>query len=92
MSNKRDKRHYSPDFVSADSLAYRLDCSRSTIDEYVRSGLLPPPKSIGNLQRWDFAEVCAFIRASHQHGEGANETQVEDEYFKGLTLASPPET
>jgi predicted DNA-binding transcriptional regulator AlpA len=92
MSNKRDERQYSPDFVSADSLAYRLDCSRSTIVEYVRAGLLPASKSIGNLQRWDFAEVCAFIRASNQAGEGTNETQVDDEYFKGLTRASTSET
>ena len=35
---------YPPDYVSAETLAYRLDCSRSTIDAYVRSGLLPKPQ------------------------------------------------
>ena len=45
---------YPPDYVSAETLAYRLDCSRSTIDAYVRLGLLPKPETIGNLQRWDF--------------------------------------
>ncbi len=29
-------RPYPPDYVSAETLAYRLDCSRSTIDAYVR--------------------------------------------------------
>ena len=56
-------RPYPPDFVSAETLAYRLDCSRSTIDAYVRAGLLPKPEIIGNLQRWDFSRVQDFIKA-----------------------------
>ena len=58
------RRSFPPDFVSADTLAYRLDCSRSTIDAYVRQGRLPPPYQIGSLIRWDFAVVRAFIEAS----------------------------
>ena len=42
-----DDRNYAPDFVSAETLAYRLDCSRSTIDTYVRLGLLPKPFMLG---------------------------------------------
>jgi predicted DNA-binding transcriptional regulator AlpA len=53
---------YPPDFVSAETLAYRLDLSRSTIDAYVKAGLLPKPELIGNVQRWEFAAVVAFIR------------------------------
>ena len=53
---------YPPDYVSAETLAYRLDCSRTTIDAYVRDGLLPKPEMIGNLPRWDFAEVRTFIK------------------------------
>ena len=56
---------YPPDYVSAETLAYRLDCSRSTIDAYVRLGLLPKPETIGNLQRWDFGQVKAFIKAQN---------------------------
>ena len=56
---------YPPDYVSAETLAYRLDCSRSTIDTYVRLGLLPKPQTIGNLQRWDFGQVKAFIKAQN---------------------------
>jgi predicted DNA-binding transcriptional regulator AlpA len=60
-----DNRIYPPDYVSADTLAYRLDCSRATIDAYVRDGRLPKPELIGNLARWDFTEVRAFIKASN---------------------------
>ncbi len=77
---------YPPDYVSAETLAYRLDCSRSTIDTYVRLGLLPKPESIGNLQRWDFGQVKAFIKAQNaemggRHGAASDE---EDAYLKGL--------
>lgn len=58
-----DHRIYPPDYVSAETLAYRLDCSRATIDAYVRDGRLPKPELIGNLLRWDFAEVRAFIKS-----------------------------
>ena len=74
---------YPPDYVSAETLAYRLDCSRSTIDAYVRSGLLPKPQTIGNLQRWDFGQVKAYIKA--QNGARSVMTeQDEDEFLKGL--------
>ena len=55
----RDKvvRPYPPDFVSASTLAYRLDCSASVIPEYVRRSILPPSKTIGGLVRWYWPEV-----------------------------------
>ena len=82
---------YPPDYVSAETLAYRLDCSRSTIDAYVRSGLLPKPQTIGNLQRWDFGQVKAFIKAQNtatleMRGLASEE---EDAYLKGLKGGSP---
>jgi predicted DNA-binding transcriptional regulator AlpA len=82
----RDQRwSYPPDYVSAETLAYRLDCSRSTIDAYVRLGLLPKPESIGNLQRWDFGQVKAFIKAQNTANEGGALSGLEeDAYMKGL--------
>lgn len=55
------ERAFPPDYVSAETLAYRLDCSRSTVDDYVRRGLLPTPRIIGNLQRWRWSEIEAWI-------------------------------
>jgi predicted DNA-binding transcriptional regulator AlpA len=88
MGEAREQRwSYPPDYVSAETLAYRLDCSRSTIDAYVRLGLLPRPETIGNLQRWDFGQVKAFIKAQNAlTGEaGANGPASDDDaYVKGL--------
>ena len=82
---------YPPDYVSAETLAYRLDCSRSTIDSYVRLGLLPKPQTIGNLQRWDFGQVKAFIKVqnatAHETLRAASDE--EDAYMKGLKGGSP---
>jgi predicted DNA-binding transcriptional regulator AlpA len=91
-----DGRHegrwsYPPDYVSAETLAYRLDCSRSTIDAYVRLGLLPKPRTIGNLQRWDFGQVKAFIEAQNAatHELQGSASGDEDAYLKGLKGGSP---
>jgi predicted DNA-binding transcriptional regulator AlpA len=84
----RAARPYAPDYVSAETLAYRLDCSRATIDNYVRLGLLPRPVMVGNLQRWDFAEVKAFIAAQNREWQsrqsGDERSDDEDAYMKGL--------
>lgn len=80
---------FPPDYVSAETLAYRLDCSRSTIDTYVRLGLLPKPESIGKLQRWDFRQVVTFIKlrnATETHNVSVEE---EDAYSKGLKDGTP---
>ena len=87
-------RPYPPDYVSAETLAYRLDCSRATIDAYVKMGLLPKPEIIGNLPRWDFGEVRAFIKARNIGcGIGAADTaDDEDAYLKGIRHGAQKES
>jgi hypothetical protein len=77
------ERPYPPDYVSGETLAYRLDCARTTIETYVRAGLLPKPEMIGNLPRWDFAVVVSFIKARNDAATEAV-TSDEDEYLKGI--------
>jgi predicted DNA-binding transcriptional regulator AlpA len=75
---------FPPYYVSAQTLAYRLDCSRSTIDAYVSAGFLPKPVLIGNLPRWDFAAVVAFIQARN---EAIDAVDANDPYLKGARSA-----
>jgi predicted DNA-binding transcriptional regulator AlpA len=64
MPRKREiERPYAPDYVSAETLAYRLDYSRSAIDDYVRRGLLPKPLAVGAQARWRWADVESWIAA-----------------------------
>ncbi len=52
---------------------------------YVRLGLLPKSDSIGNLQRWDFGQVKAFIKAQNAATNEAHRLpEDEDAYLKGL--------
>ena len=50
-------------YVTAETLAALLDCSKRTITEYKRQGILPRSKKIGTLTRWDWREVEARINA-----------------------------
>jgi excisionase family DNA binding protein len=88
-----DGRIYPPDYVSAETLAYRLDCSRATIDAYVKEGRLPKPEVIGNLIRWDFSEVRAFIKALNAGNDLAIRNGVlhdpADPYLEALQDGSP---
>ncbi len=86
-------RTYAPDYVSAETLAYRLDCSRSTIDNYVKLGLLPKPENVGNLLRWDFAQVKTFIKESNMTSRANRHTSVDDdEYLKGIQRGTPSQS
>ena len=73
MSKASDKseRGYPPDYVSAETLAYRLDCKPAEIDGLVRLGFLPQAFLIGTLKRWDFALVRAFVAAQSGTAEGS---------------------
>lgn len=77
---------YAPDYVSADTLAYRLDCSRSTVDDYVRRGLLPKPRSVGNLQRWRWSDIEAWIAATSDIAMDVGTTSLDDHdpYIAGV--------
>jgi hypothetical protein len=56
----------------------------------VRLGLLPKPETIGNLQRWDFGQVKAFIKAQNTVREAGGLVD-GDPYMKGLRNGSAEE-
>jgi hypothetical protein len=91
MRKAERSRPYPPDFVSAATLAYRLDIAERTVTDYARAGILPPPVTIGNTKRWAWAEVEAQIAA--QNALASAETDANaggDEYSSALRKALPP--
>lgn len=56
-------RPYPPDFVSAETLAYRLDCSVRSVQDYAKSGIIPKPITIGNLVRWRWSDIVEHLAA-----------------------------
>jgi predicted DNA-binding transcriptional regulator AlpA len=85
-------RSYAPDFISAETLAYRLDCSVRTIEHYSRTNLLPRPITIGNLVRWRWIDVeqhIAQINDSPLAAGDADDKGSEDEYSSAIKRFTP---
>jgi hypothetical protein len=62
-------RPYPPDYVDAATLAYRLCCSESTIENLVRRGKLPPAIDFHGLSRWKWADIERLIDQPTKGGE-----------------------
>ena len=82
-------RAYAPDLCSAQTLAYRLDCSVSTVHAYVRRKLLPEPVKLGDLMRWRWADV---ERLTDDLANGRNSRGTEaDPYLDGIERGTTEE-
>lgn len=55
--NRTIKGDRPPSFLSKATLAAELDMSESTVDDYVRRGLLPAPIRMAGSLRWSWAQV-----------------------------------
>jgi hypothetical protein len=89
---ERATRVYPPDYVSDETLAYRLDCPVEAIETLMRKGLLPRPKMIGELRRWDFEMVRAAIESQNKatRRAAANGRPGPDDDPFLAALARPP--
>jgi predicted DNA-binding transcriptional regulator AlpA len=86
MGHKKNvERSYPPALVSAETLAYLLDCSRSTVDDYVTRRLLPKPVEVGTLKRWWWCDVEASIHAQNTLASApAGDPPLEDPFLLGV--------
>lgn len=64
-------RTFPPDLVSLETLAFRLDCSVAEVERLMRAGALPAPVMIGDLMRWDFEGVLAYVRRGSGRASGS---------------------
>jgi predicted DNA-binding transcriptional regulator AlpA len=81
MRKNEQSRPYPPDFVSAETLAYLLDCSVRSVQDYSSSGLIPKPVKIGNLVRWDWSYVRDRIKTlNNADGNSLGGEAEQDEY------------
>lgn len=91
MANNITARPYPPDYVSAETLAYRLDVSRSTIYADVKKGLLPQPVLIAGKPRWRWSDVERMIRSQNDLDSPSGtecDTGEEDLYMRGIDLVA----
>ncbi|WP_138470847.1 AlpA family transcriptional regulator [Poseidonocella sp. HB161398] len=67
-----------PAYPGKATLAAELDMSESTVDSYVKRGLLPPPVMRGGAVRWCWAEVVSYLDAGAKGADG------EDPFMTGI--------
>jgi len=89
VEQKPRKNSAAAEYCSADTLATRLDCSRTTIHGYVRRGILPRPIRIGELVRWRWLDVENAIESIETGAE--SHADHDDPYLQGLERGTTEE-
>ena len=81
-------RSYPPDYVSVETLAYRLDCTVGEVESLLRNGVIPAPIMLAGLRRWDFGLVRATIEGQAGRmtrvGRNGRATAADDPYLAGV--------
>jgi predicted DNA-binding transcriptional regulator AlpA len=77
-----------PAYISRKRAARQLDMSTDTFDNYVRKGVLPPPKRRGKLTRWKWSEISAVLNG----GNLSVIQSAEDPYDRGVERAKAAHT
>lgn len=70
---------YPPDWVSRETLAYRLDLAAGAVDQLVKRGILPEPHKIGEALRWRWSEIESRLSGSKEIT-----VEAEDPYDQGV--------
>jgi predicted DNA-binding transcriptional regulator AlpA len=81
-AEKRRRERVAAEYVSAETLSQLLDCSKTTVHRYVRRGILPRPKRIGELVRWRWIDVERSIESLENGTE--SHADHDDPYLEGL--------
>jgi hypothetical protein len=76
-------RRYAPDYVSRETLAYRLEIAAGAVDQYVTRGVLPAPIKIGEALRWRWSDVEMRLAGASSSGDA-----VPDPYELGARHAA----
>lgn len=71
-----------PSYLGKSRLATELDISETTVDDYVRRGLLPKPVRIGGSVRWSWMQVQSLLDAHSTSGVS------DDPFMAGLNNVS----
>lgn len=71
-----------PSYLGKARLATELDISETSVDDYVRRGLLPKPVRLGGSVRWSWSQVQALLDA---HSAGG---VPDDPFMAGLNNVS----
>ena len=85
-TSRQSSRNFPPDYVSRETLAYRLDMKAGAIDQLVKRGILPPPLQIGEALRWWWPDVDRRIRGDDLQIRSTAQ-DAEDPYLRAINGA-----
>jgi predicted DNA-binding transcriptional regulator AlpA len=68
---------YPPPFQDLRTLAEHLCTGESTIENWVKLGLVPRPRKIGGKRLWQWKEVERFLAATEDAGVAVPDAQAE---------------
>jgi predicted site-specific integrase-resolvase len=81
----RDALPYPPPWQDAATLCSHLCISESTIDNWIRQGVLPPAKMRGGKRMWKWSEVERFMEGD---GSIVPESDIRQEVFNATKRAA----
>ncbi len=90
-AEKGRKERVAAEYVSAETLAQLLDCSKTTVHGYVRRGILPRPIRIGELVRWRWVDVEKAIECLEAGDDYSHADTCSDPYLEGLERGTTEE-
>ena len=71
---RKRRRQDPPDFISLASLAHRLEIGERRAESYVKSGFLPKPRRVGDLDRWYWPEVVDHLAGEEPQGQAETDS------------------
>ncbi|MFB0488356.1 putative DNA-binding transcriptional regulator AlpA [Methylobacterium sp. OAE515] len=78
-------------YLTKSALAAELMISESTVDDYVRRGLLPPPIRISpSCVRWRWATLDAILRASESPRWSVEDSSPEERAAREIEASRQP--
>lgn len=78
-------------YLTKSALASELMISESTVDEYVRRGLLPPPIRISpSCVRWRWATVDEILRSAESRRWSTAEPSLEERTARAIEASRRP--
>lgn len=85
---------YPPPWMDSPTLAAHICVSAATVDNWVRQGILPPPRKRGGKLMWKWAEVDRYLRGQIYFVDGGDLIKIGfttnmDRRMKALQAHSP---
>jgi len=78
MSDHANGLPYPPPWQDIGTLAKHICAATTTVENWVASGILPPPRKRGGKLMWKWSEVDAWLTEGRKDGQPNLATEIRD--------------